>query len=577
MPRGEIQFAAPPYDVVTPQTFHVSQPLHGGVTIEVESLGAIIGHVTRDKQPVPGAAIDIHGPNERELEEIRADANGRFEARGLRPGPWALFATNDRDGSFGRAPETVQLARGQTAEVTIDLAYAATISGRVVDQTGAAVPNVSVVFSNTKSDDAGITATTEDGTFRATTMTGGGDYRPAVRRTMRSTAVMPPASGTEFPLIALRDGNTEVTGIVLTVRLDHRSLAGKVVDSDGAPVADARVVAEVVEGNEAPRFERGAQDPAATTSVDGQFSIDDLLDATYAVRARSPAGVETSLSGIRAGRTDLTLVVPAAGGIDVTTVGFKTTPQVTAIRSGGAPLLATPQGAGFAFRSLSPGSYTVVARTSADAASAVVDVTAGKTPRVTLTSTGSGVVVGRVREFRTGKPVEGMTCRALPRTGTDAMPFPPGDGARSDSQGAFLIAAAPAGPITIRCDGLWRNYSDGLRLITLQPAQRADVDVPVVGISEEPGITLGGLGADLDDRVLVSRLVHVQPAGPAAVAGLREGDVITTVDAASVTELSRRGAWLLIVNRVPGTKVKLGVTRAGTSVLGEVTLGEAPH
>ncbi|MBL0218936.1 MAG: hypothetical protein IPQ07_34335 [Myxococcales bacterium] len=40
-------------------------------------------------------------------------------------------------------------------------------------------------------------------------------------------------------------------------------------------------------------------------------------------------------------------------------------------------------------------------------------------------------------------------------------------------------------------------------MITLQPGQRADLDVPVVGLSEEPGVTLGGFGADFDPSVLV--------------------------------------------------------------------------
>jgi len=580
VPRGEIRFSAQPYDVVSPQTFHVSQATHEGVTIEVESLGTIIGHVVRGKQPVPAANIDIRGPNDRELEPIRADAGGRFEARGLRPGPWTLFASDDREGAFGRAPETIQLARGQTAEVTIDLAYAASISGRVVDQTGNPVPGVTVIFRNTKSDDSGITATATDGTFRAATMTGGGQYRPGVRRSLLSSAPLRPASGGEFPLITLSDGNSLVSGVVLTVQLDHLSIAGKIVDSDGAPVSDARVVAQLVEGREGPRIERGFQDPADTTNVDGEFSIDDLLGGTYALRARSPAGVEATLSGIRAGRSDITLVLPSAGGIDVTTVGFRTAPQVTAILSGAtgssAPVVGVQQGNGFAIRNLSPGSYIVMARTPAEAASAVVEVTAGRTSRTTLTSAGSGVVAGRVREFRTGKPVEGMTCRALPRVGTEAA-FAPGDGVRTDSRGAFLIAAAPAGPIAVSCDGLWRNYSDGLRLITLRSAERADLDIPVVAWSEEPGTTMGGLGAELDPRVLVPRLVRVQPGGPAAVAGLQEADVIITVDAASVTELSARGVYILIINRPPGTKVKLGVTRAGKTVTGEVTLGEAPQ
>ncbi len=578
VPRGDIQFGAPPFDVVSPKSFHVSQPTHDGVTIEVEPLGTIIGQVVRGKRPVPGASIDISGPNAGDLEPVRTNAEGRFEARGLRPGPWTLFASNDRAGAFGRAP-VVQLARGQTAEVTIDLAYAASISGRVIDQTGSPVPGVTVVFSNTQSDDAGITATSTDGTFRAAMMTGGGQYRPAVRRSLSSSAPLPPASGSEFPLVTLADGDADVTGVVLTVQLDHLSIAGKVVDSAGAPVPDARVVADAMQGGEAPGFARGLQDPADTTNVDGQFSIDDLPAGSYALRARSAAGVEATLPGIPAGRSDITLVIPSAGGIDVTTVGFKTAPQVTAVRNDGssAPIAGTPQPGGFAIRNLSPGSYVVVARTPAEAASAVVEVAAGRTSRTTLTSAGTGTVAGRVRDFRTGAPIEGMTCRALPRVGATLTPFSPGDGVRTDAQGAFSIAAAPAGEIAVSCDGLWRNYSDGLRLITLQPAQRTELDVPVVAWSQEPGTTLGGFGAALDPLALVPRLVHVQPGGPSAAAGLQEGDVIVSVDAASVTELSPRGVFVLLVNHPPGTKVKLGVTRAGKTVTGEITLGDAPH
>ncbi|MBL0218937.1 MAG: hypothetical protein IPQ07_34340 [Myxococcales bacterium] len=92
---------------------------------------------------------------------------------------------------------------------------------------------------------------------------------------------------------------------------------------------------------------------------------------------------------------------------------------MTAIRTdGGGPTCAgsgVARGNEFSIRNLSPGRYTVIARTSSEAASAIVQVAAGRASRTTLTSAGSAVVAGRVREFRTGKPIEGMTCRALPR------------------------------------------------------------------------------------------------------------------------------------------------------------------
>jgi RNA polymerase sigma factor (sigma-70 family) len=578
VPRDDTRFVARPYDVVSPKTFAVTQARHEGVTLEVESLGRIVGTVVRAKKPVPGALLYISGPNETELEPVRADATGHFEARGLQPGPWILYADNDRGGAFGRAPETIQLARGQTAEVTIDLAYAASIAGRVVDQTGSPVAGVTVQFRNVASEDAGIAATATDGTFRATKMTGGGKYITSVRRNQMARAPLRPATGTEHPTITLTDGDSEVTGIVLAVQIDHLSIAGKVVDADGAPVPDARVVAQLVDDTDA-LFDGGFQDPADTTNVDGRFSIGDLHGGSYSVRARSPEGVEVTLAGIRAGRSDVVFTLPASGSIEVTTVGFKTAPQVTALRSGAqlfaAPTVAVANGTSYSLRSLSPGSYVVTARTQSEAASSIVEVAAGKPSHITLTSGGSGVIAGHVREFGTGKGIEGMTCRVLPRVGTESTEVSAREGVRTDAQGAFLLASAPAGSIAVSCDGLWRSYSDGLRLLTLQPSQRVDIDVPVVRWSQEPGMTRGNLGADLDARMLVPRLVRVAPKGPAGLAGIRDGDVIVTVDGRSVTELSPDGAHGLVINRSPGTKVPIGLSRGATTVTVEVTLGEA--
>ncbi|MGE0396209.1 MAG: sigma-70 family RNA polymerase sigma factor [Kofleriaceae bacterium] len=576
VPRGETRFVARPYEVTAPRTFEVTRA-HHEVTLEVESLGTIVGHVVRDKEPVPGALLYITGPNEGELDTVRTDKKGYFEAHGLQPGPWVLYADNDRGGAFGRAPETVKLARGETKEVTIDLAFAGSISGRVVDQTGAPVAGVTVQFRNTSTDDAGVTATADDGTFRATKMTGGGQYRVAVRRNLLSRANLRPVAGGEFPMITLADGASDVTGVVLAVQIDHLSIAGKVVDSDGSPVSDARVIAQLVDGNETSMFDAGFQDPADTTAVDGHFSIPDLAGGTYDVRARSPDGVEVTLASIRAGRTDVSIVLPAAGGIEVATVGFKSTPQVTALRSGAshftAPITGSVQGGTFAMRSVSPGTYVVTARTPNEAATATVEVTAGKTSRVTLTSGGSGVVAGHVREFHTNEPIEGMTCRVLPRTDEVATDVPVREGVRTDARGAFLLTNVPAGPIAVGCEGLWRSHSDGLRMLTLQPGQRADVDVPVVRWADDAILTLGSLGAELDPRALVPQLIRITPEGPAATAGIREGDIIIAVAGESVTELSPEGAFGLIVNRAPGSKVPIGLLRGSSKVDAVVTLG----
>lgn len=405
VPRGEIRFTAAPYDVVAPTSFRVHRDEHDGVVLELESLGAIVGHVVRGQRPVAGAHIQIHGPNERELSAIRADADGRFEARGLQPGPWTLFASSDRHGAFDRAPETVDVARAETEEVIIDLAFAAAIAGVVVDQDGAPVPGVSVEFQHTRIDDGGIGITSVDGTFRAATMTGGGQYQSTVRPYQGSSSSLRPAVGAEFPLITLADGDSEVTGVVLAVQLDRLSIAGTVVDTDGAPVADARVTAEMMQRGEDPRFFRWVHYAAATTDMEGRFSIGDLSAGTYALQARSPAGAEATVAGVRAGRTDVAVILPAPGAIEGTLVGFRETPEVSAMRDSGAPAHGAVAGTTFIVRDLSPGTYLVSARTPTEAASARVAVSAGRTARLTLRSGGSGIVTGRVRDLRSGKPI----------------------------------------------------------------------------------------------------------------------------------------------------------------------------
>jgi RNA polymerase sigma factor (sigma-70 family) len=577
VPRGEVRFTASPYDVIRPERFEVAAA-HHRVVLEVEPLGAITGTVVRRGRPVAGARIDIHGPNEGDLAPITTGEGGRFEARGLRPGPWTLFASSEQAGAFGRAPEVIELERGETAETTIELAYAAAIEGVVVDQDGAPVAAAAVEFHHAGIDDVGVAITAADGSFRAATMTGGGDYRPVVRARPGSSASLPPASGERFAPIALADGASEVTGVVLAVRLDRLSIAGRVVDGDGVPVADARVAAQRAAPGETPRFYLWLREATATTGVDGRFAIADLSAGTFALQARATTGIEATVTGVKAGRADVAIALPSPGAIRGVLVGFTGAVEVGAKREGGAgtssPINADVAGGSFAIRALSPGTYVITARSAAQAASGRAEVEAGATARISLTAGGSGVVSGRVRTFRGGAPVEGMTCSAFPRAGDGLVGGGPGDGARTDAAGRFVISPAPAGAITVACGGLWRLYSDGLRLIELTPDQRAEIDVPVVAWRGDVAVPTAGFGAELERGVLIPRLTRVRPGGAAARAGFADGDRVVAVDGADVTALSPHGVHILIANRPPGETVDVTVTRGGRRITGALELGE---
>ncbi len=577
--RGPVHFVVRPYDVVSPKAFVVDRPAHDGVVIEVDRLGVITGTVVRHDEPVAGALIELRGVSAFELGPIRSGVDGRFEARGLRPGKWLVFAGHDGIGAFGRAAEEIELEAGGTTDVTVELTYGAAISGVVVDQDGAPVPAVTVVYQHTARDDIGFGATSTDGRFRAAMMEGGGTYRATVRPGPYARASLRPASGSEFPLVALADGEAEVTGVVLAIRLDRLTIAGRVVDEDGAPVADARVTAEQTQAGVEPRFGRWLQQATAITDGDGGFSIGDLSSGTYALDVRATTGTGGIVGGIAAGRRDVAIVLPSAGSIEGTLTGFAQMPTVIAVREDSrapdAPLLGTVTGNTFTVASLSPGTYAVSAYSSSEAASARVTVVAGTAARVALTGGGSGSVRGRVRDFRTGAAVQGFMCTAHGRVGDMRTSGAIGIGARSDRDGAFELASAPAGDIAISCWGAGSTYSDGQRLLTVGPGQRLDVDVPVVDVRHEVSITIGGMGADFDRQSMVPRLDRIDPRGPAAGAGLVNGDVVIAVDDASVTDLSPRGVWTLITNRAPGTAVKVMVRRGSRTVAVDLVLGPA--
>jgi S1-C subfamily serine protease len=157
--------------------------------------------------------------------------------------------------------------------------------------------------------------------------------------------------------------------------------------------------------------------------------------------------------------------------------------------------------------------------------------------------------------------------------GTDRTSAWAGNGVRTDRDGAFELTSAPAGDIAVVCHGSGSTHSDGLRLVTVPPSQRLEVDVPVVRIRQDVSVILAGIGADFDEQSFIARFHRVRPGGPAATAGLQDGDVVIAVDGAAVTELSPRGVWFLVANREPGTTVKLTVRRAGKNVAASLLLG----
>jgi hypothetical protein len=486
-------------------------------------------------------------------------SDGRYACPWLEQGAHRLLA---RDGtSWGPRPQglLVELRRGETREIDLELAFAASICGSVVDQKGDPVAGVDVEVVLDGGDDEGSGQTGADGRFCAGRLRGSGDYRPLVfmpgGRLHRFEPVRP------FPTVAVEGPRSRVDGVRLTVQRDALAISGQVVDASGAPVADARVGAWPSGGADrpAPLFSHLLV-PSATTDADGGFRIGDLLRADYALLVRGRDGSETVARRVAAGARGVVVVLEAAGRIEGKLVGFATPPQIIAIVTDyqRSPLDAQVSGDRFHINAAPPGTYVLTAVNGRELASETVVVRPGENGTVTLAARGRGIIDGRVTVRGTGAPVAGTRCSAIPRAGRQLGNFysTPDSGVVSDEDGRFILDPAPTGEIAIHCSGTDATTS-GLRVAALQPGERARAQLEVVARGEHEG-TIAALLSPIELRVIA-----VTPGGPADRAGIALGDQVVAVDGQTVTGLGPDAVLTLIGNRPAGETARVAIQRGG--------------
>jgi C-terminal processing protease CtpA/Prc len=88
--------------------------------------------------------------------------------------------------------------------------------------------------------------------------------------------------------------------------------------------------------------------------------------------------------------------------------------------------------------------------------------------------------------------------------------------------------------------------------------------VPVVKIN--PDVPPAQLGAMVHPRLMPARIYVVIPHGPADRAGVRVGDVVSTIDGASMARLTPMAVQALLGQHAPGTTVHLGLGRGAQTL-----------
>ncbi len=517
------------------------------LVFEVEPRASLRGTVVRGGTPVADAEIVVNGPSGRTSR--RSDGRGAFVIEGLVPGPHRVVASSLAVGAVTTTPLAVTLP--SAAPVTLVLDGGGAIVGRVVDGEDAPVVGVVVTAQELGSDAPGSGPTAVDGSFVVDALAGG-RYRlrvDAYRGAPTPLAwVGPPPS-----VIEIAGGDARVGPLVLRVARDADTVAGRVVDADGAPVADAFV-------RLGPAWGLGRGVPTTRTTVDGAFTLPTLGPGPFVLDAGLGGGPSAVARGVRPGQRDLQLTLVVPGSLRGTFAGDGA--GVALWRPGGFGTAAVASSmrrtdvvdGRFGFDGLAPGTWHATARTpSGVVATTAVEIRAGEVTTLALTAAGTRVLTGRAIAFETGAPVVGVTCAAASAVG-DVRPAPSSSArgaASTDARGAFRLDA-PVGPAMVVCRG-GSGWSTGATVVD------ANRDA-VVTLVRKPNRAPGALGCWFDPErssAVVSLLVD-----GAAPPGLAIGDRVVAVDGADVTHLYVDAIYWLIAGR-PDGPVSITIERAG--------------
>lgn len=517
------------------------------VVLEVDALGSIAGRVTRAGKPVEGADVSARPDNERRGDfetfsnlSTTSDEEGHFTIRGVPAGSFHVYAQSQRVGAFTQGPQvTLGDAEAKTG-VEVEMELAGSIAGVVVDQSDAPVAGVHLRFSLLNGQDFGEATTAEDGTFRASALSGGGDYVYEIRPTAGSAIALRSVDGKRFAPITVKDGNTQVTGVRIKIRYERLAISGRVVTSSGEGAPDVSVSAEQDQ-------QRGWATPLATTDASGAFTIRDLPAGIYTIRAQA-ANVSQRAPNIAAGTKGVELRLPGLGSIEGTLVGFTKPPTVTAMATDNddpmtmmAPR-ATITGSRFKVANVPAGSYQVFARSDDGYATASAQVTVGGKADITLTNKGVGNIEGRVVDDK-GAPVADLRCM--------------GGGGRNtstDTDGRFKLEHVRVGETNVTCFSQTGRASGSA---TVEAGGTAHVDLVMKAGSP---FTRSYSGLKLEERL--SDVIVTKAEGPAEKAGIKAGDALTKIGERGVD-----GRWgadnvlRMIEGRPAGTTLKLTFER----------------
>ncbi len=441
---------------------------------EVEDGGKLAGSVVDESgRPVADAAVQARGVDgdprgRRSRGWDRSDDGGRFEIAGLAAGSYRV-TVDAADHPAPQGDTTVEVAAGATEELKLVLPAGGTVRGSVVDETDRPLGGIRVRVMGKRWGWGQTAITRDDGGFEITGLEPGEVRVVAGRgwgKTLRSAGKGD--DDVQGQRVAIAAG--EVAEVKLVVESQSGTITGRIVDESGKKVGDAFVSvqreSEAAGANVARqrRFMRWTWgDKPVLTDTEGRFTVRELSEGKYTVRAFRRGGGEAFAEGVEVG-TDVTLTIHRTGSIAGTVRRDDgKSPEEFTIAVG-------DEKSGFSrserffrtdgvwiMRDLPAGEFLVSASAAEGLAKTMIDLGEGEE------RTGVGfelesrvTVTGRMVSLSDDKPVAGMMVMVQPvRGGDSASGFSFGSSAGdrkhiTDDSGAFEIECAAAGRVYIQ-------------------------------------------------------------------------------------------------------------------------------
>jgi protocatechuate 3,4-dioxygenase beta subunit len=488
----------------------------------------------------------------------------------------------------------VELGEGPAPEIKIVVDDVGRVEGTVADEDGRPVRGAKVSLIEVKDDEMpswlalmgaqrGTATTGEDGSFVIASVSPG-EYRFHISEQTHMTSLMAPGQAPDEPFpvrVTVKAG--EVARARVVVERSNGEIRGRVIDDIGEPVTDAflEIVKEAARDASWMLFEMMGGTSGVEqvfTDTEGNFAIGGLGKGKYKIRAHRKGGVQAFVEHVPLG-ANVTIKLPRSGSISGTVAA-----------QGGAPVKSfsimandhkndsmrvesfTAADGAWTLNDLTPGEYRIRVEAPEGTASVEVKLSPGEQKTgVMLSLPGRGSARGRVVSLDDGSPVAGI--RVLARSGSSH-----GGMATTATDGAFLLEDVPVGLISLFVTGMEYEHASIPQIAELKPGMVTELgEILVVrsrrGDAGAPGdfgfVTRGSDYSDDGEGPTSLAVSMVVPGKPAALAGLRVGDEIVSVDGYDVS--GKRSYLFAALTRVPaGTTVSFGLARGITLSLTSV-------